>query len=238
MKGCVSQPISWLALEQYRLGDLSKVAQQEIQGHLDQCTTCKANLEHLDTDTRLLKPPSVLTLKKPRQYLLHSRPAIAASVAFAAAALLLIVFKWGLEEPKQYTIRPNRIAFKGGEFAMMIARERNGRVKENPTHFAPGDNFSLFVTHPLPEATNWDVVIWQGDDVFFPVSDRPPLPGGNLVPIPQAFRLTGFTPVTICLMIGDQIPNRSKLRQNLQKELPEATVCSQLKAQLAAPRSP
>ncbi len=231
MKGCVSQPISWLALEQYHLGDLSEVARQEIKCHLDQCTTCKASLEQIGKDTRVLQPPSEFTLKKPQLYWGLSRPAIAASVALAAAALLLIVFKWGLEAPMQVKERPSRIAFKGGDFALMVVRERNGRVKENPTHFAPGDNFRLFVTHPLPDPLDWDLIIRQGNDVFFPFSFRPPLRRGNLVPIPQAFRLTGAVPVSICLVVGDQIPSRSELRENLQESLPKATVCIQLKAQ-------
>jgi hypothetical protein len=231
MMRCVSEPISWLLLEQHRLSDLPEAVRQEVQQHLDVCAACKANLAHLDTDTRLLRPLSVSASSKPRMKFLNLGWAAAVSAALIIAAIFLLVLKGGPDKAKQYSIPPSRIEFKGGELAMMLARERDGEVKENPTRFAEEDTFRLFVTHPFHGETKWDVVVWQGNEVYFPFPKRQPIPAGNLVPVPLAFRLTGSTSATICLMIGDSIPSQSELRQKMQKAMPPATVCSKLDPQ-------
>ncbi|MCP4678585.1 MAG: hypothetical protein GY854_24350 [Deltaproteobacteria bacterium] len=228
MSGCISQPISWLALEQYHLGDVNETEQQQIEHHLDRCPVCTADYDKLTVDTRTLKPLPELRERRDYLALLKSRPAVAATALLAAAALFVVILGVPFEKKRTGSIRPSRVAFKGGDLALMIARERNGLVMENPSRFAEGDSFRLFLTHPLSEPARWDVVVWQGEEIYFPFTDRPVIPSGNRVPVPGAFRLTESLPVNICLMIGDDIPSREALERDPTSALPEATVCVQL----------
>ncbi len=229
MSNCISQRISWLALEQYRLDDLPSEQRQRIAQHLDQCPACAGDLQKIGDDVRPLKPLTLEDRKKAFPPLRFSIPAIAGT-AIIAAVLLTVLFDRVPQQAGSAKIPPHHIEFKGGELAMMVARERNGWVEENPSQFAEGDNFTVFLTHSSPEPIHWDVIIEQGGETYFPYTDRPPLAAGNLVPLPGAFRLTGVQPITICVVVGTEPLSRAALKRVAKSALPPATVCKQMKS--------
>ena len=100
----------------------------------------------------------------------------------------------------------------------------------NPDVFESGDTFKVRLTCPMHGGANWDVVVFQGKEAFFPYAKQPKIPCGNNVPIPGAFKLTGTKKATVCIMVDD-IPQRSALKAKGKKALLKGSaVCTTLKA--------
>ncbi|MBM4319692.1 MAG: hypothetical protein FJ125_06975 [Deltaproteobacteria bacterium] len=119
------------------------------------------------------------------------------------------------------------MAYKGGELALALQRERAGAVVNDPARYLGGDRFRLLATcPPAEEELRWEVVVFQGGEAFFPLSGGQRLRCGNAVPLPGAFRLTGSGTATICLIAGADLPSRGSLARQGQTALPaDATVC-------------
>lgn len=241
---CIGQPVSWLRLERYRLGELEPAEHRRVAAHLAACPACRSCLQQIEGDRRVLPPlPLALPLPAPgREAVLpHSRTgaarpgrgvlwaAAAGAVAVAASLLLVLLRPSVLPLPGRPAAHPARLAYKGGELALVLLRERDGRVVAEPDRYLDGDRFRLLVTCPPPGELPWEVVVFQGAEAFFPLPAGARLRCANRVALPGAFRLTGRQPATVCLTVGDRLPDRELLAGQGPATLPRAgTVCTEL----------
>ena len=217
---CISTPVSWMKLEQYHLGELSPAERQEISLHLDNCPACAACAKSITDDHRALPPlpapeaaPSLITLPR----------IVFATVAAAAAMVVALLLPPSVFDGENE--KTGHVAYRGGETALTIARERNGRVVENPEVYLSGDRFRLFATVAGKGEQVWDVVVFQGDEVFFPLTPVDAIGPGNNIPLAGAFRVDGEAAIEICLMVGERVPSRDVLRREGRKALLENAVC-------------
>jgi hypothetical protein len=215
-RACTAQPISWLKLERYRLGELSAEESRRIEAHLNECQACRASLESIRADETALKP---LPEAPPRAPGLRWVTAGAALAAAAALLVVLLVVDWHRAMPG---VPPPKIAFKGGELSISLVRERQGAVLHDPETFTSGDRFKVQVTCPPAEEISWDLAVFQDEEAWFPYVPEEPLRCGNRVPLPGAFSLTGDSPATVCLIASTQPPDRASLSPG---NLPPDTVC-------------
>lgn len=222
---CVSQPISWLKLEQYHTGDLQEKHQQDIAGHLSVCTSCNGKYQQIVLDNRPLRPLSIEADPKTR-YALMSSFAWGFGATAAIAALVFILFIPKSDIPGSFP--KHRIIYKGGDVVLSLARERQGRVVQDPKTYRDGDRFRLFLTSPKLGPISVDVAVFQEDKVFFPYPNRQNIMSGNRVPLAGAFRVTGDITTTICVLLGHQLPHRDLISSSKSEALSQNTVCHTL----------
>lgn len=233
---CVSEPVSWLKLERMRLGEASVAEQAEIETHLSACEVCRAAYAYTGEPVELLPLPvarvATVETQKKQQSLLealiaHVRmqrfPYGFAAVAAAAAALLLIVQARPGNGPG-FAPAPARTAVKGGELAVELVRSGDG-IARAPTHFAPGDAWKVLVTCPPTLSGSVDVVVYQDERAYFPLSTSGPLHCGNRVALPGAFSLSGDAPAVVCVVLGGAGPIERRALMHPQRGLPEHSVC-------------
>ena len=221
MSACTAQPISWLKLEQYQLGELSADEMRRVEAHLKECEVCRASLDSIRADETVLKPLPEVTRKAPVWRWVTAGTALAAA---AALLLVLLVTDWRKAVPD---IPGSKIGFKGGELSLSLVRERQGKILHDPESFAPGDRFKLQVTCPPSEEIFWNVVVFQAGGSSFPYIPEEPLRCGNRVPLPGAFTITGKSAAVVCLVVSSQPLDRISL--SLEK-LPPDTVCTILRS--------
>lgn len=189
---CIGQPISWLELELYALGesmDASATAQ-----HLDLCASCNALVESIRDDKRRM-PALLVPLATPRRPWFRWRWALALAPALA---LLLFFFTPGGPREASHHAAHEDTGWKGGSATMTLIRERDGALLE-PSHFAPGDRFKVQVSCAAGRHA-MQVAIVQDSETAFPlptsVQDC-----GNQTVLPGAFSLDGG-PALICVSMG------------------------------------
>lgn len=216
-KACTAQPISWLTLERYQLGELTPAEAGRVEAHLGECPVCGLCLQSI-RDRELALPP--LPERKPQPARLRWA---FAGVGLAMAAILTVILVIP-GPPKPAKIPGKRMAFKGGELSISLVRERQGEILHEPTTFSPEDRFKLQVTCPPGEELDWDVVVFQDQEASYPYAPVGALPCGNRVPLTGAFKLTGQSQAVICLLIGPDAGDRP----STPDELPEDTVCLEL----------
>lgn len=202
-----AQPVSWLRLERRQLGELGERERAEVEAHLSGCAECsQAAASLVSWNGRV---PALPAVERRRRWW---SPWLLAVPAAAALALVL----W----PRQ------PVGVKGSDVALTLVRERAGDVGLDPRTFAPTDRFKLLVTCPTPQVLAWDVVVFQGKEVSFPVPQPRPVSCANRVPLPGALRLTGTTPVTICLLWNGA--DRDLIRQKEPTTLGPHAHCEQV----------
>jgi hypothetical protein len=219
MSACTAQPISWLKLEQYQLGELSADEMRRVEAHLKECEVCRASLDSIRADEAVLKPLPEVARKAPVWRWVTAGTALAAA---AALLLVLLVTDWRKAVPD---IPGSKIGFKGGELSISLVRERQGQILHDPESFAPGDRFKLQVTCPPSEEIFWNVVVFQDEGSSFPYVPDEPLKCGNRVSLPGAFSITGKSAAIVCLVVSTRPPDRASLSQ---RDLPDDTVCTVL----------
>ena len=223
MSACTTQPISWLKLEQYQLGELSSDERQRIASHLTECDACRASLDSISQDESvprpLPRPLSEVTRKAPLLRWLTAGTALA-----AAAALLVVLLAVNLKKVVP-EVPGSKLGFKGGELSISLVRERQGTILHDPEAFALGDRFKVQVTCPPAEEIFWNVVVFQDEGSSFPYVPAEPLRCGNRVPLPGAFSITGDSAATVCLVVSTQPLGRASLSLG---DLPPDTVCTVL----------
>ena len=230
MNRCTDTPISWWTLERYHIGEISPSEHAEVATHLETCPNCRTRLDSIIEDRR---PLPVLALAAPRpadhrpwQGVLGRRTTAA---ILGAAVAIACVLGWPLltDAPSQGPAGGG-VAERGGDPVLTIIRERDGVVVENPRRYAPGDRFRLELTLPGAEPRGWDAAVFQGREVYFPSKNDAPVEPGNHVVLPGGFRVTGSMPVTICVMLGPDLPERSQLKRDGPEALPKSAICQTL----------
>ncbi len=229
---CVSEPVSWLDLELYALGELPGEQLRAVDQHLAQCEACQGCLDTIQADAVALPAlPGIEPAAKPapepapeqRPWWRWLRWSLAPAVAVAAAVLLAVL----LPEDPAVDLPPRRVAIKGGDLALTLVRRRGAATTDAPRTFAPGDRFKVEVTCPPGQTLGWDVVVYQGGKAAFPFTPGGSLLCGNREPLAGAFGVTGDQPAHVCLVVGAGL-KRARLGGGPQR-LPSSAACLSLR---------
>jgi hypothetical protein len=203
---CVGEPVSWLRLERFRLGELGGTERESIAAHLAACSSCAACLARIEADEArelpalalgpaptppMLAPP----VRSPRRRLFASVAALAA----AAVVVLGIGRTWRSPgSAERETARP-----KGDGMAFVLVRDDGERVVDAQGVFRDGDRFKALVTCPPGSGATFDLVVFDAGGASFPLSPARGFACGNEVPLPGAFRLTSAGDhETVCVVWG------------------------------------
>jgi hypothetical protein len=203
---CVGEPVSWMRLERFHLGEIDGTERAPIADHLAACEACAACLARIREDEAVALPvlpalPSRLPAKQRR------RGGMVASLAALAAAVTLVLGLHGGVRPG--ADRDEQLAgtgegaigarVKGGAIAFMLVREDGERIEGPEGIYRDGDRFKAVVTCPPGGHVGFDVAVNEGGRSSYPLPQPVGFGCGNEVPIPGAFRLTGGAVETVCL---------------------------------------
>ncbi len=219
---CTGTPISWLRLEQFHAGDLAKEERDAIAAHLASCDACAACSKWIEADARdlpaLPQPARVFTLRR-------AAPVIA--MLAAAAAILLVVGRNARNQGSD----PERV--KGADIAFALVREDETVIGEAGTAiYRDGDRFKAVVTCPPGVHGAFDLVVYENGVAAFPLEAQSDLQCGNAVSLPGAFRVTGRSRMTACLVWADGAAvDRDAVRRTPPDALPHA-LCKSLEPAL------
>jgi len=237
---CTSQPVSWLRLERYALGELPAQERGAVSAHLDACDACRGCMQEIrERKPADLPPLPDSLLSAPAPWWRRHRLRVAWGGGFAAAAaaaatiaLLLLSRDAGVDDG---TSVPGGVSqLKGGDVALSLVRESDGSITHDPDAYFPRDRFKVLITCPSKIAVHADVVVYEEGEASFPLTQTA-IECGNRVAIPGAFRLTGNAPVTICALLGeDAPPDRVAIASTRPEDL-DSAVCTTLRFGLVAP---
>lgn len=189
--------VSWLELEQLALDELPTERAVAVRQHVEGCGPCGARLAGIRFDQRPMPPWS-----PPRR----QQRAVPLAAALAVAAGLVVV-RMNVDRGGSPTSAGDVTAAqepKGGALTLGLVRERNGVVVENPSDYADGDRFRVWVTCEPSDPPD-DLVVVQGDELAHPFVLPDPFPCGSRVALPEALMLTGQVPVEVCLLSGNGV---------------------------------
>ena len=201
---CIGEPVSWLRLERFHLGDLQGAERETIAEHLAACTACAACLAHIrDDDSRALPPLSVSRPVRRNVFSLFPVRAVAAIGALAATGALVLGLRGNSHrgEVEQRWVGESRI--KGDAIAFSLVRDDDERIAGDAGVYRDGDRFKALVTCPPGATLAFDLVVYDVGGASFPLEPARGLACGNEVPLPGAFRLTGDADETVCLVWGE-----------------------------------
>jgi hypothetical protein len=230
---CIGEPVSWLRLERYRLGELGESDRQRIAAHLAACPACATCAARIDADDAVDLPPlERRPAPAPPRPIFSARRLLARTTALAAAAATVLAFghAWRGPEPGARTAERFAVAgdrAKGGEVAFTLVRDDGVRLLEARGRFDDGDRFKALVTCPPSMRAAFDLVVYDADGASFPVEPAPELACGNEVPLGGAFRLTGPGPEVVCLVWNEGRVDRDALSAKDPAELTQAS-CKEL----------
>jgi hypothetical protein len=224
MNACTGQPISWMRLEQYALGELPEPERVEIASHLERCLVCGecfASIEHAPApDLSFLKAPVVQLPARPPQRRRAWPVWAGVALASAAAALLLLV------QPDVHP--PSRLHVKGGDFALELTRLDGAGHLQSPTHFAAGDRFKALVTCPPDWSGVVGIVVYQGEQKYEPLPLRPLADCGNRRALEGAFAIDGQARALVCASFATSEREwRTRVDQSAGAP-PSGSVCTSL----------
>jgi hypothetical protein len=217
---CIGEAVSWLRLEQHRLGELPAADAAAVEAHLATCPACAACAAETN-DPITFSLPNVVTGKAfasgPRartaSWLRSWRAGVSAGVVSAAAVAVAFVFltrSAPVPESRQSSVTFSShhalSGSKGGDIAIELVRERRGDVVHGAHRFLAEDRWAVLVTCSAERVLFWDVVVEDGGKASFPLSPASPLACGNHVALPGAFQLSGVSTKRLCVLFsGDPV---------------------------------
>lgn len=214
MSELVHEPVSWLLLERYALGELNGEERASVELRLSASDADRACLDSIVNDESELPPLPALPRPRPRP---RQNAALWLGGALSmAAALALTVLRPFDSVPNRRQVSSG---IKGGEVALMLHGERTGA---SPGSFRDGDRFKLLVTCPSWLSTQLSVVMFQDGQRYRPLPAMSELMCGNQVPWPGAFTLDGAGDVDVCVTWSANTEARSA------SELDPDVVCERL----------
>lgn len=187
----VHEPLSWLLLERYALGELSPDERKDVEARLARSEVDRACLAEIMADQSELPPlASVSTITSARA---RKRPWLAwsAAVCAAAAALVLVLQKPARDDLDEHV--------KGADVALRLISDRQG---DDPTQFSAGERFKVQVTCPPKLSGSLRLIVAQGTELFEPLARDASFRCGNLAPWPGAFALDGSGAADVCVYWG------------------------------------
>ncbi len=208
---CIGEPVSWLLLERFRLGELGEPERARIAEHVAACAACAACAARIEADETLELPAlEVGTAAKGRCVVRERSPrrvrwlASAGAIAAAAAAILVVGRMWrapGGAADHGETARP-----KGDAMAFVLVRDDGQEIVDAQGVFRSGDRFKALITCPPSTTATFDLVVFDASGASFPLAPARGLTCGNEIPLPGAFRLTSGASggsETVCVVWGD-----------------------------------
>lgn len=191
-----------------------------------------------DAPTRLdaARPPAVV-VSHPR---IHPRArwALPLTLGVAAAAALALVFARpepvdepvrGItrvvpSDPPAETVGASDAAAPRDVPSLVLLREREGSVVEDPHAFLVSDRFAIQLTCRPGQEGQQRVAVYQGGEWSLPLTDESAR-CGNRVRVPGAFRLTEASPADICVLWGETARKAATASSELEapSALTEAT---------------
>ncbi len=194
---CTGEPVSWLRLERYALGELGAAERSVIEAHLAGCETCRACLGRVQEGAVGLLPlPARATLAPWWRRLL---PVPVLALAGAAAAALLATGRPSPLVAPVGAAGQGYVGIKGdGELAVALVRERAGEISADPVGFAAGDRFKVLLTCPPGQQREVVVAVLQDGAADLPLTAT--IACGSRVALPGAFRMTGGGEARVCVV--------------------------------------
>lgn len=236
---CVGQPVSWLRLERYALGELPEAEGSSVAAHLEECEACRACMLEIRERTPAALPELPAHLGAAaipwwRRRGLRVAWAGGFAAAAAAAALVIVLSARGSGVNEGGALPGRRVAMKGGDVVLDLVRERGGSVAYEPDTFLAEDRFAIRFTCPHTAALHVDVAVYQDGEASFPL---PPtvVECGNRVALPGAFRITGRSPATVCVLFDEHAPPDRALAGAARPSTLRNAVCATLRPGFAAP---
>jgi hypothetical protein len=223
MSPCIGEPVSWMRLERYGLGELPAAELATIREHLAACPACGECFARIELGRELPALPP-LAAGSPR-----ARPRAEwwgwLAVASAAAVALLLVARTqpDVALPGSHLRAPA----KGGDFAIELVRIDAQNQLRDATHFTPSDRFKVLLTCPAPWLGHADLVVYQDGRAFFPLAPQLIESCGNRRALAGAFQLDGASPASVCVALARSVIDRNRLAQGAQA-LPELSLCTRL----------
>jgi hypothetical protein len=213
---CIGEPVSWLLLERFHLGEIEGEERERIAQHVAACAACAACLGSIQDDEAVALPPLALpeSSRGPGERappfppsgrnvraLFAGRAAVALGGLAAAAAVVLAIRSGDRHDGSRVAslTRPES-RIKGDAIAFSLVRDDDERILGTRGVYRDGDRFKAILTCPPGSNVGFDVVVYDVGGVSFPLDPAPVLACGNEVPIPGAFRLTGSSEETVCLV--------------------------------------
>lgn len=224
MTACVSEPVSWLRLERYALGELSGAAATAVREHLAACPACEACFARIGADAHALPP--LPARPAPRKFWTWPRLAWMGGMLATAAILLLVLRPRGAATPAVATL-DERVKGGSSEIAIALVRERAGAITAEAATFVAEDRIAVRVTCGAGEVFA-DVVVFQRGEASFPL---PParIRCANNVAVPGAFTITGGD-AQVCVAVD---PTKAPDRPAVTAAGPGALVCRDLAAEVS-----
>jgi hypothetical protein len=230
---CIGEPVSWLRLEQLRLGELPEPERAGVAQHLSACEACAACAARIEADEAVPLPPLVVrsgaTEVRPRPR--RGLATLVGAVAMAAGVVLAVGHAWRGTAPADGD--PTASRPKGDGTAFVLVRDDGERLAEARGVYRDGDRFKALVTCPPSMAGHFDLVVFDADGTgrrSFPLEPARSLACGNEVPLPGALRLTGTGGEVVCVVWReDGDVDREALTQSALAGDPHA-MCKELHA--------
>lgn len=224
---CIGQPVSWLRLELYQLGEIAETERASIATHLAACPACAACFASIEREGAVALPPLPVARKvQTGSVASYARLGAlgAGALALAAGVLLGVGAAWRHGD----AFDPGSAArVKGDVVAFSLVRDDDERIDDARGVFKDGDRFKAVVTCPPSMGLAFDVVVYDASGASFPLA-RARLACGNNVPLPGAFRLSGSSEETVCLTWGME-------REPLRGGPPANALCKRLTASRPSP---
>ena len=211
---CTGEPVSWLALERLRLGELPPAESRAVEQHLAACAACAACLTEIDRPLPLPAPPATPSRATWWSRLRAAWGGVGRVHIWAPAGAVLLLALFVLARPKRLddALTDRTLAgIKGNGIALALVRERDGAIAHDATTFALGDRWKALVTCPSARVVFWDLAVFDGANATFPLAPAAPIVCGNRVPLPGAFRLDASRPLEVCLLLGTDPIDHARL---------------------------
>jgi hypothetical protein len=215
---CTGEPVSWLRLERYHLGELGAQERARVAEHLASCAACAACLERIAQDDAVALP--TLPPLAPRRAARRRWPVRAAATvgALAAAAVVVLTLRPAGHAGNEGAATRPAERVKGDAVAFALVRDDGARIDGNEGLYSPSDRFKAIVTCPPGTAARFDVVVYDAEGASFPLGEgAQSVACGNGVPMAGAFRLTGPGDETVCLVWGpEETVERARIARGLE----------------------
>ena len=221
-----SEHISWLTLERFWLGELGPADKARVEHALEQSEELRRCLEMIRADVARPLPPlpvvrAPVAKQRRRWWWFEGWPALVA----VTAGVIAIVGVWNIWS--RAGVRSDR--FKGEAAVLELVRESGGIIAEDASVFLEGDLFKVRVTCSRPGPVSWQLSVFQGTEVSFPLSSLEQIHCGNRVVLPGAFRITASAPTLVCLSLDEGIVPPERLAKEGIEALPATAVCTHVR---------